>query len=148
MQQWILVSTRVPSSPLLPVLLYLLKSPPFAASSGAVGHGGHYHSQSPEAFFTHCPGLKVVVPSTPAQAKGDGGGRRRSVDCSCCRCWWHVCHGRSAEDCTHVGVGCHQRVAAQLHTAAVLNCPPISCCWQAVAIPQGRHNSCRGSRKF
>eukprot|EP00955_Chlamydomonas_euryale_P101331 365338-Chlamydomonas_euryale.AAC.10 len=26
---------------------------------GAVGHGGHYHSQSPEAFFTHVPGLKV-----------------------------------------------------------------------------------------
>jgi hypothetical protein len=41
-----------------------------AAPSGAVGHGGHYHSQSPEAFFTHVPGLKVVIPSTPAQAKG------------------------------------------------------------------------------
>ncbi|GJN24639.1 hypothetical protein PR202_gb12392 [Eleusine coracana subsp. coracana] len=25
---------------------------------GAVGHGGHYHSQSPEAFFCHVPGLK------------------------------------------------------------------------------------------
>jgi 2-oxoisovalerate dehydrogenase E1 component beta subunit len=35
-----------------------------------VGHGGHYHSQSPEAFFTHVPGLKVVVPSSPAAAKG------------------------------------------------------------------------------
>src|SRR5262245_26467452 len=32
--------------------------------------GGHYHSQSPEAYFTHTPGLKVVVPSTPAEAKG------------------------------------------------------------------------------
>ena len=32
--------------------------------------GGHYHSQSAEAFFTHMPGLKVVVPSTPADAKG------------------------------------------------------------------------------
>ncbi|MBL8840875.1 MAG: alpha-ketoacid dehydrogenase subunit beta [Planctomycetes bacterium] len=32
--------------------------------------GGHYHSQSPEAYFAHTPGLKVVVPSTPADAKG------------------------------------------------------------------------------
>ena len=24
----------------------------------AVGHGGHYHSQSPEAYFAHTPGLK------------------------------------------------------------------------------------------
>eukprot|EP00798_Chlamydomonas_sp_ICE-L_P030633 gene30633-35646_t len=37
---------------------------------GAVGHGGLYHSQSPEAFFTHVPGLKVVIPSSPAEAKG------------------------------------------------------------------------------
>lgn len=40
------------------------------APYGAVGHGGHYHSQSPESFFTQVPGLKVVVPSTPAEAKG------------------------------------------------------------------------------
>jgi pyruvate dehydrogenase E1 component subunit beta len=32
--------------------------------------GGHYHSQSTEAFFVHTAGLKVVVPSTPADAKG------------------------------------------------------------------------------
>ena len=32
--------------------------------------GGHYHSQSPEALFVHTPGLKVVVPSTPEDAKG------------------------------------------------------------------------------
>ncbi|MCH7668563.1 MAG: tungsten formylmethanofuran dehydrogenase [Acidobacteria bacterium] len=32
--------------------------------------GGLYHSQSVEAFYTHVPGLKVVVPSTPADAKG------------------------------------------------------------------------------
>lgn len=37
---------------------------------GAVGHGGHYHSQSPEAFFTHVPGIKVVMPSGPREAKG------------------------------------------------------------------------------
>ena len=32
--------------------------------------GGHYHSQSPEAYFTHTAGLFVVIPSTPADAKG------------------------------------------------------------------------------
>jgi len=32
--------------------------------------GGLYHSQSIEAFFSHVPGLKVVVPSNPADAKG------------------------------------------------------------------------------
>eukprot|EP00918_Siedleckia_nematoides_P081119 GHVU01177993.1.p1 GENE.GHVU01177993.1~~GHVU01177993.1.p1 ORF type:complete len:260 (+),score=54.18 GHVU01177993.1:199-978(+) len=37
---------------------------------GAVGHGGHYHSQSPEAFFCHAAGLKVVMPRGPYQAKG------------------------------------------------------------------------------
>lgn len=33
-------------------------------------HGALYHSQSIEAFFGHVPGLKVVVPSTPHDAKG------------------------------------------------------------------------------
>lgn len=33
-------------------------------------HGGHYHSQSPEALFLHVPGLCVVVPSGPYDAKG------------------------------------------------------------------------------
>ncbi|MFQ5966201.1 MAG: thiamine pyrophosphate-dependent enzyme [Acidimicrobiia bacterium] len=33
-------------------------------------HGGLYHSQSIESFYAHVPGLKVVVPSTPADAKG------------------------------------------------------------------------------
>ena len=32
--------------------------------------GGHYHSQSPEALFLHTPGLKVVAPSNPHDAKG------------------------------------------------------------------------------
>jgi pyruvate dehydrogenase E1 component beta subunit len=32
--------------------------------------GGHYHSQSPEALFAHTPGLKVVQPSNPYDAKG------------------------------------------------------------------------------
>ncbi|WP_025820434.1 alpha-ketoacid dehydrogenase subunit beta [Shewanella marina] len=32
--------------------------------------GGHYHSQSPEAYFTQTPGIKVVVPRNPEQAKG------------------------------------------------------------------------------
>src|SRR5947207_4426409 len=33
-------------------------------------HGGLYHSQSVEAFYAHVPGLKVVMPGTPEDAKG------------------------------------------------------------------------------
>ena len=33
-------------------------------------HGGPFHSQSPESWFVHVPGLKVVAPSTPRDAKG------------------------------------------------------------------------------
>jgi 2-oxoisovalerate dehydrogenase E1 component len=33
-------------------------------------HGALYHSQSIEAFYAHVPGLKIVIPSTPADAKG------------------------------------------------------------------------------
>jgi len=40
------------------------------APIGAKGGGGAEHSQSPEAFFLHAPGLKVVLPSTPYDAKG------------------------------------------------------------------------------
>ena len=40
-----------------------------APYGGGIG-GGLYHSQSIEAFFAHVPGLKVVVPSTPHDAKG------------------------------------------------------------------------------
>ncbi|PVZ97814.1 hypothetical protein BB558_006216 [Smittium angustum] len=36
----------------------------------AIGHGALYHSQSPEAYFSHTPGLKIVVPRSPIQAKG------------------------------------------------------------------------------
>ena len=32
--------------------------------------GGHYHSQSPEAYYTQTPGLVVVTPSTPQDAYG------------------------------------------------------------------------------
>jgi pyruvate dehydrogenase E1 component beta subunit len=32
--------------------------------------GGHYHSQSTEAYFIHTPGLTVVTPSTPYDTKG------------------------------------------------------------------------------
>ena len=40
-----------------------------APYGGGIG-GGLYHSQSIEGFFAHIPGLKVVVPSTPYDAKG------------------------------------------------------------------------------
>jgi 2-oxoisovalerate dehydrogenase E1 component beta subunit len=38
-------------------------------SGGGFG-GGPFHSQNPEAWFMHAPGLKVVAPSTPEDAKG------------------------------------------------------------------------------
>jgi 2-oxoisovalerate dehydrogenase E1 component subunit beta len=40
------------------------------APFGGGVHGGLYHSQSIEAFYAHVPGVKVVVPSTPADAHG------------------------------------------------------------------------------
>jgi 2-oxoisovalerate dehydrogenase E1 component beta subunit len=40
------------------------------APYGGGVHGALYHSQSVEAFYAHVPGLKVVVPSTPEDAKG------------------------------------------------------------------------------
>ncbi|XP_026478141.1 2-oxoisovalerate dehydrogenase subunit beta, mitochondrial [Ctenocephalides felis] len=36
----------------------------------AVGHGACYHSQSPEAYFAHTPGLKIAIPRGPNMAKG------------------------------------------------------------------------------
>lgn len=40
------------------------------APDGAIRSAGAQHSQSPEAWFAHTPGLRVVAPSTPADAKG------------------------------------------------------------------------------
>jgi 2-oxoisovalerate dehydrogenase E1 component beta subunit len=40
------------------------------APSGGGIHGGPFHSQNPEGWFVHVPGLKVVAPSTPMDAKG------------------------------------------------------------------------------
>jgi 2-oxoisovalerate dehydrogenase E1 component beta subunit len=33
-------------------------------------HGGPFHSQNPEAYFMNVPGLKIVAPGTPSDAKG------------------------------------------------------------------------------
>jgi pyruvate/2-oxoglutarate/acetoin dehydrogenase E1 component len=38
--------------------------------SGGGVHGGPFHSQNPEAWFVHVPGLKVVAPSNPIDAYG------------------------------------------------------------------------------
>jgi 2-oxoisovalerate dehydrogenase E1 component beta subunit len=40
-----------------------------APSDGGL-RSGPFHSQNPEAWFVHSPGLKVVAPATPADAKG------------------------------------------------------------------------------
>ena len=37
---------------------------------GGYGKGGPMHSQCPEAFLWHRPGMKIALPSTPADAKG------------------------------------------------------------------------------
>lgn len=42
----------------------------FRGPSGGGFRGGPFHSQNPEAWFTHVPGLKVVQPSTPYDARG------------------------------------------------------------------------------
>src|SRR6187455_175725 len=38
--------------------------------SGGGFSGGPFHSQNPESSFAHIPGLKIVCPATPADAKG------------------------------------------------------------------------------
>ena len=40
------------------------------APSGGGIHGGPFHSQNPEAWFVHTPGLKVIEPSSAYDAKG------------------------------------------------------------------------------
>jgi pyruvate/2-oxoglutarate/acetoin dehydrogenase E1 component len=40
------------------------------ASLGALHYAAAHHAQHLEAWFTHVPGLKVVIPSTPSDAKG------------------------------------------------------------------------------
>jgi len=40
------------------------------APSGGGIHGGPFHSQNPEAWFCHTPGLKVIAPATAYDAKG------------------------------------------------------------------------------
>src|SRR5215471_16472456 len=42
----------------------------FRGPTGGGIHAGPYHSQNPEAWFTHTPGLKVVLPATAKDAKG------------------------------------------------------------------------------
>src|SRR5205807_2217280 len=64
------------------------------APYGGGVHGALYHSQSMEAMFCHIPGLKVVVPSTPYDAKGllrsaQSTARRASaLPAAAARCWW------------------------------------------------------------
>jgi pyruvate/2-oxoglutarate/acetoin dehydrogenase E1 component len=38
--------------------------------AGGGVHGGPFHSQNPESFFMNVPGLKIVAPGTPSDAKG------------------------------------------------------------------------------
>ncbi|MBI4371087.1 MAG: alpha-ketoacid dehydrogenase subunit beta [Elusimicrobia bacterium] len=40
------------------------------APHGGLIHAPEHHSESPEAYFCHTPGVKVVIPSTPYDAKG------------------------------------------------------------------------------
>src|SRR6266540_1050715 len=48
----------------------VVDTPISESPSGGNVAGGLYHSQNPEAWFIHRPGLKVVAPSTAWDAKG------------------------------------------------------------------------------
>ena len=50
------------------------------APYGGGVHGGLYHSQWVEAFFAHMPGLKIVIPSTPYDARACCGSSIRDDD--------------------------------------------------------------------
>src|SRR5215831_8014650 len=52
---------------------YLWDAPAPMVIRGPAGggvHGGPFHSANPEMYFVHTPGLKVIYPSTPYDAKG------------------------------------------------------------------------------
>ncbi len=52
---------------------YLWNAPAPMVIRGPAGggvHGGPFHSANPEMYFVHTPGLKVIYPSTPYDAKG------------------------------------------------------------------------------
>jgi len=42
----------------------------FRGPNGPAEYLSSQHSQAPQTFFAHVPGLKVVAPSTPRDAKG------------------------------------------------------------------------------
>src|SRR3990172_5253841 len=56
-------SERVVDTPISETLIV-------GADVGVGVHGGLYHSQNPEAWFFHVPGLKVVAPANAYDAKG------------------------------------------------------------------------------
>ena len=55
----------------------------FRSVVGAGGRFGAIHSQMPASWFMGIPGLKIVAPSTPADAKGAPQGRRSATTTRC-----------------------------------------------------------------
>ena len=76
------------------------------APYGGGVHGALYHSQSVEAFFTHVPGLKVVVPSTPYDARGPAARRRSATMTRSCSSSTRRCTARSAARCPTPTTSC------------------------------------------